>query len=396
MDENQPASALPKTGLILSGGGARAAYQIGVLKAINEVLPNTSRNPFPIICGTSAGAINAAVMAAYASNYRIGMRRLESVWANFHSDQIYRTDLGGLTHMVWRWLATLVRGDKKRNKPKSLLDNTPLIRLLNHVIPLRRIQSAIDRGDLDALCVTASGYTSGESISFFQGSPILETWRRNRRAGARTTISLDHLLASSAIPMLFPAVKIHREYFGDGAVRFLAPLSPAIHLGAEQILVIGVDPLRHDYQERIGLSHYPNIAEMASHVLDSAFIDSLDSDIERLTRINNTIKLLNQCEVAEGKSMLRAIEPLLIAPSQDLNELASKHAHCLPKPLQFWLRRLGISEKNGSTLLSYMLFESDYTCELIELGYNDALKQRSDILTFFKVKQQETERLKTA
>ncbi|MFN4290286.1 MAG: patatin-like phospholipase family protein [Permianibacter sp.] len=374
-----------RTALVLSGGGARAAYQVGVLKAVCELLPDQKTIPFPIICGTSAGAINACVLACYASRFRIGMRRLEHVWANFHAGHIYRADFMGMSANSLRWLGAVLRGRQRTVPALSLLDNTPLRQMLSKVVPFNDIAPAINAGDLYAVSVTCSGYNSGESVSFFEGHPEIDTWRRYRRAGARTRIQLQHLMASSAIPLVFPAVKINREYFGDGSVRFLAPISPALHLGARKVMIVGVDPVRTENRSgRVVARNYPTLAEIAGHVLDSVFIDSLDSDMERLQRINNTLsKIPPEVRAANGIN-LQPVETLVIAPSRDLSELSGQFARELPRTARFFFRRIGISGRSGSTILSYLLFESGYTKELIALGYEDGMRQRDDILRFFQ------------
>lgn len=372
-----------RTALVLTGGGARAAYQVGVLKAVSELLPDQKAVPFPIICGTSAGAINACVLACYASRFRIGMRRLEHVWANFHADHIYRSDFLGMSANSLRWLGAVLRGRQRTVPALSLLDNTPLRHMLSKVVPFQDIAPAINAGDLYAVSVTCSGYNSGESVSFFEGHPEIETWRRYRRAGARTRLQLQHLMASSAIPLVFPAVKINREYFGDGSVRFLAPISPALHLGASKVMIVGVDPVREEDRGRVVARNYPTLAEIAGHVMDSVFIDSLDSDMERLQRINNTIsKIPEDVRLANGIN-LKPVETLVIAPSEDLSQLSGKYSRELPRTARFFFRRVGISGRTGSTILSYLLFETGYTKELIALGYEDGMRQRADILKFF-------------
>ncbi|WP_444994719.1 patatin-like phospholipase family protein [Aliikangiella sp. IMCC44359] len=372
-----------KTGLVLTGGGARAAYQVGVLRGISDIIYRSEcGNPYPIITGTSAGAINATVIAAYARTPRLGIKSLQRVWENFSVEQIFRTDLLGVMSNSGRWIKSIFSNSYHKKHQLSLLNNDPLKQLLAKVIHYNNIQESIDAGQLHALSVTASGYTSGRSISFFQGIPEIKDWRRSRRCGSRTQIGRRHLLASSAIPLVFPAVEIDHEFFGDGSVRFLAPISPAIHLGADKILVIGVDPTREELPYQPNIIRYPTIADVAGHVLDSIFIDSLDSDLERIRRVNKTIQLIPQA-VRELQSNLRPIETFTISPSQDLSLLASKHFKELPRLIQFFFRRIGIGTDEGSTILSYLLFESTYTKELIELGYTDAIRQKVDIINFF-------------
>lgn len=372
----------PLTALILSGGGARAAYQVGVLKAVGEILPKGCGNPFPILCGTSAGAINSTVMACYASRFATGISRLETVWGNFHTHHIYRSDLRGIAWNTLRWLGHILFNASEPNAI-TLLDSRPLRKLLRLVIPFKRIQQAILAGDLYALSITASGYTSGESISFFQGVPELEHWQRHRRAGAKAMLNLYHVLASAALPLIFPAVKINREFFGDGSMRFLAPISPALHLGAEQVMVIGVDPLRKLPPDRCDCVDPPTIARVAGHILDSIFIDSLESDLERLQRINRTLGMVPKDELEKHGIPLRPVHTLVIAPSEDISAMAVRHALSLPPTLRFLFSRIGASGPSGGAVLSYLMFEAPFCQELIALGYKDAYNQENVIREFF-------------
>jgi len=378
------AQGQPKTGLVLTGGGARAAYQVGVLKAIAKLIVKSHcGNPFPIITGTSAGAINATVLASYAHAPAVGIRSLEKVWQNFSVDQVFRSDFRGIVRNAGRWTKSLFVHDYHKRRQLSLLNNNPLKDLLARVIHYDNIQKMIDAKHLDAICITASGYTTGQSVSFFQGRSDLIGWKRHRRIGCKANIERKHLLASSAIPLVFPAVKVNREFFGDGSVRFLSPLSPAIHLGAERILVVGVDPIKEERERRPNDLFYPTTADIAGHVLDSVFVDSLDSDIERTGRINETLKLIPE-EIRNKETNLRPIEILSISPSQNLSELSGKYFHTLPKIVKFFFRRIGIDDDEGSTVLSYLLFESLYTQELINLGFNDAMDMSDSIVQFFE------------
>ncbi len=376
-----------RTALVLTGGGARGAYQVGVLKALAELLPDQRTSPFAILCGSSAGAINASVLACYASRFKVGVRRLEHVWGNFRSRQIYRVDSWGMMLNSLRWISSLFRPHRMPLAPHSLLDNTPLRTMLSRIIHFGQIESALDQGHLSALSVTCSGYNSGESVSFFEGHPEVETWQRFRRTGSKTRIGLDHLMASSAIPLLFPAVKINREFFGDGSVRFLAPISPALHLGADRVMIIGVAGTEQEDRKAIEDPEYPTIAEVAGQVLDSVFIDSLNSDLELLQRVNETLDKI-PTEVRSSLDLgLKHIDALVISPSQSLASLSSKHARSLPPMVRFFFRRIGITRRTGSAVLSYLLFESGYTRELIALGYADAMRQQESIRQFFGVSQ---------
>ena len=373
----------PRTALILTGGGARAGYQVGVLKAIRELLPEPSRNPFPILCGTSAGAINAASMAVWAEDFGAGVDNLLNVWENFSAHQVYRADPAGIGLAGARWLSTLAIGWLTHRAPRSLLDNSPLRRLLGESLDFGRITSAIESGALHSVSITCSGYSSGQSVSFFQGHESLETWRRSQRVGAPAALTLDHLMASSAIPFIFPAVHLNREWFGDGSMRQVAPVSPAIHLGADKIMVIGAGRLA-DENARPRAEVYPSLAQIAGHALSSIFLDSMSVDLERMNRINHTLSLIPE-EVRREKGMsLRPIEVLAIAPSQRLDHLAARHAHALPWALRALLRGIGAMNRNGGALTSYLLFERPYTTALIELGYADTMARRDEVSRFLE------------
>jgi len=375
----------PKVGLILAGGGARAAYQVGVLKAVAEMIPPGSPNPFPILCGSSAGAINATTLAIYATRFHEGVRRLVYVWRNFHVHQVFRSDVVGVLGNSIRWFAALTFGGLGRHNPIALLDRTPLRQLLIQTIPCEKIQESIGAGALHALSVTASGYDSGQSVTFYQGAPSLASWKRSRRVGSAGNITIDHLMASSAIPFLFSAVKINREYFGDGSMRQIAPISPALHLGAERVVVIGVRQEDTSDANRVQADEYPSLAQIAGHVLNSIFLDSLEADLERLQRINKTISLIPEHHLLEGGVTLRNVDVLVIAPSEDLEKIAARHAHHLPWTIRSLLYSLGAFNRKGSNLISYLLFEKPYCRDLINLGYKDAMKRKDEILRFLEM-----------
>lgn len=375
-------SAGSKTALVLSGGGARAAYQVGVLKAVSEILPRQAGNPFPIVCGTSAGALNAVAIATFASRFRLGVHGLETVWRNFRSKQVYRTEFLGLVGRGSRWLSALFLSGLGAKRPVSLLDNAPLAQLLERMLRFDRIQQAIERGDLHAVSVTCSGYSSGESVSFFEAAREVGGWRRNRRLGVRSRIGLRHLLASSAIPALFPAVQLNREYFGDGSVRQLAPLSPALHLGADRILVVGVSGSEEMLARGRVRGAYPSVAQVAGHLLNAAFLDGLEVDLERLERNNRIAAMLAPEQRAQAEAAPRHIEVLKILPSEPLDQIAARYAYELPASMRFFLRGTGADGSAGATVLSYLLFERGYCRALIDLGYRDAMRLRSELSQF--------------
>lgn len=372
-----------KTGLILSGGGARAAYQVGVLKAINKILPRDLCNPYEIISGTSAGAINGVALATFADNHRIGVRHLERIWSSFDCNQVYRSDFWGVSKTLAKLVRTLVIGRVFKNDPVSLLDNTPLHALLREVIHFNRIQENIDNNHLHALAVNCSSIETGESISFFQGHYGINNWEMQRRQGIRSRITLDHLLASSAIPMIFPAIKIHRQYYADGAVRQLAPLSPALHLGADKLLIIGVSGNVNKAAKSSALTPYPSPARIMGHMLNAAFLDSMEADVARLTRINRTLSKIPERIKKKENMELKEVDILMINPSLPLDDIAGQHAQEMPRAVRLALGGSGNTSASGSGLLSYLLFSKGYCQALIELGYHDAIGRREEILEFF-------------
>ena len=372
------------TGLILSGGGARAAYQVGVLQGLADILPKDAPNPFPILCGTSAGAINAAALAIYASQFREAVWRLVHVWANFHVDQVFRADFGGLSLSATHWLSAMVFGGIGVPQPVSLLDRRPLHALLSHYLPFDQIAKSIEDKHLRALCITASSYSGGETVSFFQGDDSVEPWERSRRVGVRDNIGVDHLMASSAIPFVFAPQRLGKEYFGDGSMRQTAPLSPALHLGADRLVVVGV---RHaDTSPVVAMrDKEPSVGEIAGHVLDSIFLDNIDVDVERLQRNNRFFEQIPDRHLPDDSVTMRPIDVLYISPSQDLYKVAERHAHLMPTSVRFFLRAMGVNKNRGSNLLSYLLFEKAYCRDLIALGYGDTLARREEISAFFGV-----------
>jgi NTE family protein len=377
-----PAGRLkPRAGLVLTGGGARAAYQVGVVKAVRDLLGNPVKNPFPIVCGTSAGAINAATLAVFADNFSRGVANLLEVWENMHCQQIYRTDAWHILRAGARWLAAMML--VSRRNPVSLLDNAPLRDMLERNLDFSKIQTHIDAGALYAVCVTASGYTTGQSVSFFQGGSGLEGWERNQRIGAAVPLKLDLLLASAALPFIFPAVKVHREYFGDGSMRQIAPVSPALHLGADRVLIVGTGRQTQD-SARARSNVYPSLAQIAGHALNSIFLDSLMVDIERLERINRTVKLIPPDKMSDSALQLRPVKVLFITPSQPLERIAARFIHELPATVRFILRPTGALNRSGSNLASYLLFEESFCRALIDLGYQDTMAREAEVREFFE------------
>ncbi|PCK09622.1 MAG: patatin [Alteromonadaceae bacterium] len=374
--------------LILSGGGARAAYQVGVLQAVSDILPALD-NPFPIICGTSAGAINAAAMAAHPGSFRQASRDLANTWNSLEVNHVFKTGWGAMLSGLGQAGASLFHeGLVGGGKSVALLDNSPLRGKIEEFIPFANIQRRVDQGVLRALSITALGYSSGESVSFFQGAPDLEGWRRFRRVGTPEKITVEHLLASSAIPAVFPAVCLNHEFFGDGAMRQMAPISSALHLGADRVFVIGVSGNRHaaahwKYRKKVPSKRPPSIAQVLGQMFNSAFIDSLEGDIEHLERANTLLNCIPEREREELKP-LRPVDTLIISPSKPLDKIAGRQIRNLPRSLRFFLGATGATARgDGSAVASYLLFAHEYCHELMELGYQDAMWERDSIESFF-------------
>ncbi|WIV96919.1 patatin-like phospholipase family protein [Kinneretia aquatilis] len=392
---NQPAT----TALVLSGGGARAAYQVGVLQAITAMRRQHQHsrgdpaNPFGVIVGTSAGAINGAALACHADQYDAGVDQLAEVWSQFSAEQVYRSDALGVARSGARWLSMMSLGwALARFRPRSLLDNTPLGGLLSRLVPMSRLPSMLARGHLQALAVTASSYSSGEHVSFYQAARPIAPWLRSSRLAVPTMLTQEHLLASSAIPFIFPATRLHHDglgaWYGDGSMRQTAPLSPAIHLGARRLLIIGAGRMHEPALQRESSSAYPSLAQVAGHALSGIFLDALAVDIERMERINRTLALLPPEALAE--TPLRPLDALVIAPSQRLDDIAARHLESLPRAVRTLLRGTGVGKTapggprpQGAALASYLLFEAPYTRELMALGQADTWAQGHKVARFF-------------
>ena len=373
----------PKLAIVMTGGGARAAYQIGVLKAIAEMLPAGSPSPFTIICGTSAGAINAASLAAKSDHFRNSVRRMHYVWSNFNSNQVFRTDLFGIIKTGGHWVISMMLGGLGKHSPIYFLDRTPLRKLLEKYIDSSMFQTAIDRKTLHALSINATGYTSHQSVAFYHGNSSIKNWKRAQRIGVSARITVDHLMASSAIPFLFAPVKLNREYFSDGSIRQTAPISPALHLGADRVLVIGNRQVIQNL-ERISNPKVPTLGEIAGHTLNSIFLDSLDADVERLQRINKTVNLIGHDVREKHGVTLRQVEVQVISPSDDIGQMAAEHAHELPWSIKALLKGIGAYSKADSNFMSYLLFEKGYCNALIDLGYKDTIMEKENILHFLR------------
>ncbi len=368
--------------LVLTGGGARASYQVGVLMAIAKFVPRNHGIPFPIICGTSAGAINTTALACYASCFHLGVKKLEWVWKNLNTNKIYHSNASNVFGHIFNGILGSFQADYANKIPRSLLNNAPLRELLNGVIDFKRIDTNILNGYLSAVSVTASSYSTGDSISFYQSEENIAPWFRAKRRGQPSQLNCEHLMASSAIPLVFPSVKISREHYGDGSIHQLSPLSPAIHLGAKNLLIVGVEQPKEPLHARENNPHPPTTSTIAGHLLDTIFSDTLQSDLERMQRINQTIKLIPEEKRQEG---LNHIDSLMINPSHDFNAMAVEYFDELPLSIRLLLRSAGITNDAESSIVSYLLFEKNYCQRLIKLGFEDAMAQETQLRTFLSL-----------
>ena len=364
------------TGLVLPGGGARGAYQVGVLKAVAEMQPH-DENPFPVIVGSSVGAINGTSLACHAREFKAGVDNLVGIWRRLRVRDIYRTDAGYFVACGMHWAMALLFGGLGIANPRSLLNNAPLKELLSRQLDLSKIDDAIENKTLRALAVSASSYTSGRAVTFFQGTLELAEWERARRDGVREKLNISHLMASSALPFIFPAERLGSEYYFDGSLRLNAPLSPAIRLGADRILVIGVRHEERDEPE----DHpaYPTIGQIGGYLLDVLFMDNLNVDIERLERVNATLSLVP--ETQRKHTDLRPVGICVMRPSRDIRLIAKEHASSLPMTIRGLLRGIG-AWNSGGRLPSYLMFVPSFCNELIELGYHDAMARQEELAEF--------------
>lgn len=380
MDHPDHPTGSPRTGLVLSGGGARGAYQVGVLKAIAEIVPD-ARPPFGIVTGVSVGAINAVALVSRPFDFRAAVTRLEALWRGLHCERIYRTDVRAIMSRMTAWAGSAAFGRLGVPPPDSILDNNPLRELLEAETDFAAMRQALRAGVLRAVAVTASSYRTGQAVAFHDSAGLAGQWVRARRTGREVELSVDHVMASTALPLVFPAQRIGREYFGDGALRQTSPLSPAIHLGADRLLVIAgrdgsIDLPPEDEGEE---PDYPSPGLIAGQLLDILFNDWLDADIERLERINATLGRMTEAQREAGP--LRRVGLLTIRPSVDVRDVTARHIRALPRTVALLLRLIG-ALKPPYVLPSYLMFEPDYLGELIDLGHRDAMARSEEIAAF--------------
>jgi len=366
-------------GLILTGGGARGAYQVGVLKAISE-LSSSKSVAFPLISGVSVGALNAVGLASKSRSFTRSTDCLEAFWRSLRTENVFDVRFRRIASAGCKMVLSELLPFIFRTAPTSLLDTAPLRKSLAASIDLDAMSKAIDGKNLKAVGVTCSGYSSGHAVTFFQSGSNITDWHRVRRDGIRCKLELDHIMASAALPFLFPAIKIDDEYFGDGALRLTSPLSSAIHLGATRLLIIGTRDNPSDNTAKDNhTARHPTLGDLGGYALDTLFHDSLDADIERLEAVNKTLKLIPAKDKAGLP--LSEIQTLTINPSKDLQKIALAHTRQMPRALR-WLLKRKKAANNLGRLESYLLFEPGYVGSLIDLGYQDAMNMRAEIQGF--------------
>ena len=373
------------TAVILSGGGARAAYQVGALRAIAHIAGRHARMPFPVICGTSAGAINATLLAVNADDFRRGVARLTRWWRRVTVRDIYHGDLTTLARHSARFLASVFTGGVVPAKVAAMFDNAPLTDLLTRELEFARLDHQIAAGHLRALSINATSYTSGHAVTFYQGAPDIRSWQRLRRRGQATQLTTDHLMASTAIPFVFPAGRIDEDFYMDGSVRQIAPLSPALHLGANRIVVLAVGQFAGQRAGRsavTGPPQYPSFAQVAGHALSSVFLDNMGADIERLTQYNRLIDRLPEHARTVNGIPFRHVDAFVLSPSKDVASLALQYVDNLPGAVRAVLRGFGSTQGTGANLTSYLLFDRGFCRALLGLGYEDAMARRDELEAF--------------
>jgi NTE family protein len=369
-----------KKALVLSGGGARGAYHVGVLKAIAEWMPADAPLPFDIVCGTSVGSMLGAILATHANSFQQGVMTLDRVWSNFSIDQVFKVSNSEMFRVGLRAILALASGGSVVPPPRSLLDNSPLRGLLERHVNFAKIRQWLGDGRLHALSITAANYRKGESMAFFEGAESIEDWVSDDRRGVRTQLELDHLMASAAVPLLFPSIRIGNDPFGDGALRGRAPMSTAIKLGASKILVVSLRSLQTDTSNADTRPEEPSVGHMMGFLLDSVFSDHLQADWSQLNAINRWI----DAKIVPSGIPYRKIDAVLISPPSDLGNGVGEYYDEMPLSLRVLFKTLGLGRTRGEALASFVLFDRVYTRALIAEGYRDAHGQRAVIEAFIK------------
>lgn len=367
-------------GLVMGGGGARAAYQVGFLRCLARRCPDLE---IPYITGVSAGAINAALLASHHGSFIQAVDELSGLWANLTVEQVFSASPFFFFQNIIRWGAQLLSGGRSPVRTRGLVDTTPLDRFLSEALhPVDReltgIAYNLSRDRLKAVAITTASYSTGQSITWVQGNGI-EPWTRPGRCARLTKLTLDHVMASTALPLFFPAVELVDGWYGDGGMRQTAPLSPALHLGADRIIAISTryGRSRAEAEERT-VEGYPPPAQVAGVLMNSIFLDLLDADGLRLERINSLVKKLPPGE----RQGMREVRLLTLRPSRDLGKLARGYEPKLPPAIRFMTRGLGTRNTDSPDALSLILFQPDYLRALMEIGEEDAMNRTDEVLAF--------------
>jgi NTE family protein len=369
-------------GLVLTGGGARAAYQVGVLRWIARRYP---RLGVPVLTGVSAGAVNAAALASHVGTFESGVEQLGKLWSRLTPDSVFKTDAGSLLWTAARWAFQLMSGGGRTPEVRAFLNTTPLRAFLHSVLETRDgvltgVARNIEAGRLRAVAMTATSYSTGQSVVFVQGADI-RAWTRPQRRAVRTALTIEHVMASAALPIFFPAIRIGNEWHGDGGVRLTAPLSPALHLGADRILAISTRYDRSQAEaDSLQVVGYPPPAQVLGALLNSVFLDLIDQDELRLNRLNQLLLALPP----DRRIGLKPIDLLVIRPSVDLGKLAKQLEPQLPKAFRFMTRGLGTRRQKSPDMLSLLMFQPDYLEHLMEIGERDAESRSADIAGFIE------------
>lgn len=371
--------------LVLSGGGARGAYQVGVLTAIADICTKLKqKTPFAIINGVSAGAINASFIAAGAEDFSLSVQKLANMWSKIHPDQVFRTDAISLGKIGLQWVGELSFGAFAGSTPgRALLDTSPLHDLIMSNLDTSKIAQNIEDRVIHALAITALDYRTSNTITFVQGLPTVEMWERSRRKAERAIIKAEHIMASSAIPLLFPPIRVEDRHFGDGCLRNQTPLSPPLHLGATDLLIIGVrrQSQTADDQRAAASHNAPSVARVINVLLNTVMLDGIEVDISRLERIN---EFLNRVPVELHPSLnFKPMRYTWLHPSEDIGAIASNMATRLPRVIRYLLKGLGPLE-DASEIISYLLFDPKFCQRLMEIGYEDGMRQSAQIIEFLE------------
>lgn len=367
--------------IVMGGGGARAAYQVGVLRGLARHLPQLR---IPIVTGVSAGAINAAHLAAHHGTFAQAVEELHGLWSELRTGNVFRVDAASLAWQVLGWALRLTSGGQTPTvRVRGMVDAAPLTEFLEEALAavdgeIRGIQYNIDRGTLTAVAVTTTNYTTGQTVTWVQGRSVKE-WERPQRKGVLATITLNHVMASAALPVFFPAVRIGNHWYGDGGIRQSSPLAPAVYLGARRILAVSSRYFRSREEEsEPSVIGYPPPAQVVGVLLNSVFLDFLDQDAYRVARMNTILRKLPE----EQRDGLRVVDVLVMRPSRDLGRLAAEYEPHLPKTFRFLTRGLGTRETKSPDSLSIVMFQPDYLKRLMELGEEDAEARAQELAAF--------------